>query len=153
MCSPVPNLFVCWFFSFFLFFFLFARLSTFLGKGLCVCVLPGSVVSHAGLNSFYLMFVFFSFLNKLDLFISLTFVQFAVHLTRHLVGAYDDLVINCIIFILLLLRVVDRILDYCPVPLLFSFAMCVCVSCCLASIHPSGGRGWMDERKREQEGI
>ena len=108
-------------------------------------------------STLFLLGVFFPFLNKLDLFISLTFVHFAVHLTRHLVGAYDDLVINCIIFILLLLllRVVYRILDYCPVPLLFSFAMCVCVcvSCCLASIHPSGGRGWMDERKREQEGI
>jgi hypothetical protein len=102
------------------------------------------------------MCVFFSFLNKLDLFISLTFVQFAVHLTRHLVGAYDDLVINCIIFILLLLlllllRVVYRILDYCPVPLLFSFAMCVCHVALHPSIHLVAEGGWMRGKESRKE--
>jgi hypothetical protein len=106
-------------------------------------------------STLFLLGVFFPFLNKLDLFISLTFVQFAVHLTRHLVGAYDDLVINCIIFILLLLllRVVDRILDYCPVPLLFSFAMCVCV--CHVALHPSihlvAEGGWMRGKESRKE--
>ena len=123
-------------FCFFLFFFL-ARLSTFLGKGLCVCVLPGSVVSHAGLNSFLFdVFFFFpfSFLNKLVLFISLTFVQFAVHLTRHLVGAYGNLVMYCILFILFFCVLCAYcILYYCPVPVPILFTMCVCH----VALHPS----------------
>ena len=143
----------------FCFLFFFCFLFSSLGSPLfwvkaCVCVCvrltwKRRLACRTQLFFIWCVFFFFpfSFLNKLDLFISLTFVQFAVHLTRHLVGAYGNLVMYCILFILFFCVLCAYcILYYCPVPVPILFTMCVCHVALHPSIHLGAEGEWEEKR-------